>query len=155
MPQTVLCSRTRRKWWGRILRRRLCVDLHNSDTASVRLDGSTHDGAGHEQRHRAGASGRGVGPFFFFFSLGEAYHWRSAQTRTVSSAAVSQYLSRRRRCPKLFVCPKRRGPPFSVDTRAASGDFEECGPWGDLIASRNRKMGTTGGREEPVEQGEL
>lgn len=76
--------------------------------------------SGTEQEHLAAAWGP------FFFGLGEAYHWRSAQTRTVSSAAVSQYVSRRRRCPKLFVCPKRRGPPFSVDTRAASGDFRRA-----------------------------
>lgn len=101
-----------------------------------------------------GAPGCGVGPFFF--GLGEAYHWRSAQTRTVSSAAVSQYLSRRRRCPKLFVCPKRRGLPFSVDTRAASGDFEKGGPGGDSIASRNRKTGTDDwGREGQWSKGEL
>lgn len=111
-------------------------------------------GLGMNSEHRAGAAGGGVGPFFFF-SLGEAYHWRSAQTRTVSSAAVSQYLSRRRRCPKVFVCPKRRGPPFSVDTRAASGDFVKGGPGGDLIASRNRKTGTTGGRGEQWRQEEL
>lgn len=111
-------------------------------------------GLGMSSEHRAGAAGGGVGPFFFF-SLGEAYHWRSAQTRTVSSAAVSQYLSRRRRCPKVFVCPKRRGPPFSVDTRAASGDFVKGGPGGDLTASRNRKTGTAGGRGESGDQGSL
>lgn len=149
MPQTVLCSSTRRKWWRRILRRRLCVDLHNSDTASVRLDGSTHDGAGQRAQSRCSCPRRGA---FFPPSLGEAYHWRSAQTRTVSSAAVSRYLSRRRRCPKLFVCPKRRSPPFSVDTRAAGGDFVKGGPGCDWIASRNRKTGRLGGRGE---QGEL
>lgn len=102
-----------------------------------------------------GAPGCGVGPFFFF-GLGKAYHWRSAQTRTVSSAAVSQYLSRRRRCPKLFVCPKRRSLPFSVDTRAAGGDFEKGGPGGDSIASRNRKTGTDDwGREGQWSKGEL
>lgn len=143
MPQTVLCSSTRRKWWRRILRRRLCVDLHNSDTASVRLDGSTHDGAGQRAQSRCSCPRRGA---FFSPSLGEAYHWRSAQTRTVSSAAVSRYLSRRRRCPKLFVCPKRRSPPFSVDTRAGGGDFVKGGPGCDWIASRNRKTGRLGGQ---------
>lgn len=107
--------------------------------------------SGTEQVHLAAAWGP-----FFFFGLGEAYHWRSAQTRTVSSAAVSQYLSRRRRCPKLFVCPKRRGLPFSVDTRAAGGDFEKGGPGGDSIASRNRKTGTDDwGREWQWSKGEL
>lgn len=79
---------------------------------------------GAEQVHLAAAAARAV----FFLGLSKAYHWRSAQTRTVSSAAKSQYLSRRRRCPKVFVCPKRRGPPFSVDTRAAGGDFVKGGP---------------------------
>lgn len=60
VPQTVLCSSTRRKWWRRILRRRLCVDLHNSDTASVRLDGSTHDGAGQRAQSRCSCPRRGA-----------------------------------------------------------------------------------------------
>jgi hypothetical protein len=132
-PQTVLCSSTRRKWWGRILRRRLCVDLRSNDTASVRLNGTTHDGVRHEQKAQSRCIWRRRQGPFFFLGLGEAYHWRSAQTRTVSSAAKSRYLSRRRRCPKFFVCPKRRGPPFSEDTRAASGDFVKGGP-GDRVA---------------------
>lgn len=142
MPQTVLCSSTRRKWWRRILRRRLCVDLQKSDTASVRLDGSTHDGTGHEQRAQSMCTWQRGALFFFLSGRGLPLEISADEDRVVCSCISIPIASSA--MPKSLCLPEaKRSPLFS---RHKGGEWRFCEgrpgvTWSRRVTGRRGRLG--------------
>lgn len=83
-----------------------------------------------QQQHRAGAISRIMGLLFFFLVWAKL---TTGDQRRRGPCRLQLYLDTYRvvgDAQKSFVFPKRRGLPFSADTRAASGDFCKGRPGG-------------------------